>query len=96
MRVLPIAAALILAACARDRQVVRPPAPPPAPVLIEVPVPTYVGIPDALLTRCSWRKSAPLEVMPAVASERKRCLEIYEADREAIRKVRGKPVPVEK
>ena len=92
---LTVTLTMALAACARDREVVRP-MPPPAPTVVEVPVPTYVGIPDALLTRCTWRKSAPLEVMPAVASERKRCLEQYEADREAIRKVRGKPVPVEK
>lgn len=81
-------AALLLAACAKDN--VRPP---PAPRVVEVPVPTYVPVPDSLLAQCHWRRTAPLEVMPAVASERKRCLELYEADREAIRKITGKPVP---
>lgn len=92
---LTITLTMAMAACSRDREVVRP-MPPPAPTVVEVPVPTYVGIPDSLLTPCTWRKSAPLEVMPAVARERRRCLELYEADREAIRKVRGKPVPSEK
>lgn len=80
---------LLLAACARDA--VRP-ADPPLPLLVEVPVPHYVPIPDFLLRPCTWRRTAPLEVLPAVARERRSCLEQYEADREAIRKVRGGPV----
>lgn len=87
-----VVAALLLAACGRNRPEMRPD-PPPAPVIVEVPVAHYVPVPDDLLARCSWRKTAPLEVMPAVARERKRCLELYEADREAIRKIRGKPAP---
>lgn len=80
---------MVLVGCARDD--VRP-IPPPPPVIVEVPVQVYVPIPDALLRPCAWRRSAPLEVIPQVARERRRCLEQYEADRDAIRKVRGRPV----
>lgn len=67
--------------------------PPPAPEVIRVPVPTYVPIDAELTARCQWRKSAPLEVMPSVARERKKCLQFYEANLGAIERVQGKPVP---
>ena len=40
-----------------------------------------------------WRAEAPLEVMPSVARERKKCLEFYEANIGAISNAQGKPVP---
>ena len=85
-----VAILITIVGCGRD---VRPDLPPPAPEIVEVVVPHYVPIPDSLLSPCRWRRSAPLEVIPQVARERRKCLEQYEADREAIRRVRGGPVP---
>lgn len=82
---------LVLSGCRGARDEVKPNTDRP-PLIVEVPVPHYVQIPDTLLRDCLWRRSAPLEAMPAVARERRKCLEVYEADREAIRKVRGGPV----
>ena len=84
---------LTLAGCAKDKAV-RPDAPrAPAPVVVEVQVPTYVPIADELLARCAWRVTAPLEEIPSAARERKKCLQFYEANLDAIGTVRGKPVP---
>lgn len=69
-------------------------APAVSPDLVEVPVATFVPISEELTARCRWRDTAPLEEMPAVANERKRCLRFYEANLGAISKIQGKPVPV--
>ena len=82
---------LILAGCGRDN--LKPDDVPPAPQLVEVPVPTFVPIDPELTARCQWRDTAPLQEMPAVASERKKCLRFYEANLGAISKIQGKPVP---
>lgn len=91
MRYAIAAACLALAACGPT----KPDRPPLPPEVVEVPVQTYVPVPDEYLQPCRWRKTAPLEAMPQVAAERKKCLLDYEADREAIRKIRGKSVPTE-
>lgn len=89
MRVLLIASVLVLGACQS-----APPRPnPPAPAVIKVPVATYVPIDAALTKRCSWvREDRPSAVFD-VSNGRKRCLERYEAQFEAIEQVQGKPVP---
>lgn len=86
-----VAVVLSVAITACTRQAVKPNAPPPA--IVEVPVPTYVPVDDGLLERCQWRKTAPLEQMPSVARERKACLETYETNLDAIKTIRGRPVP---
>lgn len=66
---------------------------PPAPMVVEVPVTRYVPVPDNLLQPCRWvRDALPSQVFD-VAAGRRRCLEIYESDREAIRSIRGGPTP---
>lgn len=91
MRALIWLPSLILAACAR--QATKPEIPTTPDSIVEVPVQVYVPIDDGLLARCQWRASAPLEVMPSVARERKKCLQQYEGQLDAIERVRGKPVP---
>ena len=86
MRLLTIIAVLLLAAC----KTAPKSQPVPVPEVVQVPVETYVPIPDELLAPCQWRKSAPPSQVFEVARERKACLERYEADREAIRRIRGK------
>ena len=86
MRILTIAAVMLLAACKTVPESTRV----PPPQIVEVPVETFVPIPDTLLAPCQWRKSAPPSQVFEVARERKACLERYEADREAIRRIRGK------
>ncbi len=80
---------LLLAAC--TRQLIQPET--PVPAIVEVPVPTYVPIDPELTARCEWRETAPLEVIPSVARERKKCLQQYEGQFDAIKRVQGKPVP---
>lgn len=80
-----------LAGCARGGLIPDPV--PPVPAIVEVPVQVFVPIAPELTARCRWRETAPLEVMPEVAAERKRCLRFYEANIGAISKVQGKPVP---
>lgn len=89
MRMLLIAAVLVLGACQS-----APPKPnPPAQAVIQVPVATYVPIDAALTKRCSWARSAkPSQVFP-VANGRLRCLDQYEAQFDAIDKIQGSPVP---
>lgn len=88
-------AALLLSALvtACTRQGVKPDAPADPPTVVEVPVPTYVPIEEELTARCEWVDSAPLEVMPSVTRGRKKCLQQYEGQFDAIRKVQGRPVP---
>ena len=90
-KLLLFALAVLLVACGTDRDLSR--GIPPAPEVVQVPVPTFVPIDKRLTARCTWRKSAPLEVMPSVARERKKCLEQYEGQLDGIEKVQGKPVP---
>ena len=88
-------AALLLSALvtACTRNTTRPDAPPEPPTVVEVPVATYVPIDSDLTARCKWRDNAPLEVMPSVARERKKCLIQYEGQFDAIERVQGRPVP---
>lgn len=87
--------ALLLSALvtACTRQATKPDAPADPPTVVEVPVPTYVPIDDELTARCDWVSEAPLEIMPSVARGRKKCLQQYEGQFDAIRKVQGGPVP---
>lgn len=66
---------------------------PPPPRVIEVPVSRYVEVPDEYLRTCRWVKDAPPSQVFEVSAGRRRCLEVYESDREAIRAIRGTPVP---
>lgn len=84
------AAFAVLTGCGRGA---RGDAPSPVPLVVEVPVPTFVPIDAELTALCKWRESAPLEEMPVVASERKRCLKFYEANIGAISRIQGRPVP---
>ncbi len=89
MRHLMIASSLLLAACSGQQSKVNP----PAAMVVEVPVATYVPIDAALTRRCSWaRDGQPSEVF-AVSNGRKRCLLQYEAQLDVIEKVQAKPVP---
>ena len=82
---------LFLVAC--GRQGIKSDLPVTAGGIVEVPVEVYVPIDPSLTAKCSWRAEAPLEVMPSVARERKKCLEFYEANIGAISNAQGKPVP---
>ncbi len=89
MRILLIVSVLALSGC----QSSLPKPNPPAPALIKVPVATYVPIDAALTKRCSWvRDGKPSDVFD-VSNGRKRCLERYEAQFDAIEQVQGKPAP---
>ncbi|MFC9424000.1 hypothetical protein ACFTRB_20565 [Bacillus velezensis] len=70
------------------------PNPPPAAV-ITVPVATYVPIDAQLRKRCRWVKEAAPSAVFEVSNGRKRCLDQYEAQFDAIDQVQGKPVPGE-
>lgn len=83
---------LILAAC--GRHFTKPEIPLTPAGIVEVPVEVFVPISEELTSRCQWRENAPLEVMPSVARERKKCLQFYEANLDAISRVQGKPSPV--
>lgn len=89
MRILLIAAVLVLGACQS-----APPKPnPPAPAIIKVPVATYVPIDAALTKRCSWARDGKPSAVFDVSNGRKRCLERYEAQFDVIEHVQGNPVP---
>lgn len=89
MRFLLIVSVLMLGACQS-----APPKPnPPAPDLIEVPVATYVPIDAALTKRCSWVRAGKPSAVFEVTNGRKRCLDQYEAQFDAIEQVEGKPAP---
>lgn len=87
MRILLIAVALMLTAC----QSAQPKPNPPAPDIIEVPVATYVPIDGALTKRCSWIRAGKPSAVFEVSNGRKRCLDQYEAQLDAIGQVQGKP-----
>jgi hypothetical protein len=91
MRALLWIPSLFLVAC--SRQAVKPDSPAPVPAIVEVPVPTFVPISDELTARCEWVDSAPLQVIPSVARGRKKCLQQYEGQLDAIKRVQGRPVP---
>ena len=89
MRMLLIAAALMLGACQS-----APPKPStPAPDVIEVAVATYVPIDAALTKRCSWVRAGKPSAVFEVSNGRKRCLDLYEAQFEAIEQIQGSPIP---
>lgn len=93
MKSMLYAAVLIaIVGCGRDVRT-EPPDLPPPPTIVEVPVPYYVPVPDELVAPCQWIASAPQEVIHSVARGRKKCLEVYEANIEGIRQIRGQPVP---
>lgn len=89
MRILLIAAVLVLSACQS-----APPKPnPPPPTVIKVPVAIYVPIDAALTKRCSWIRAGKPSAVFEVSNGRKRCLDQYEAQFDTIEQVQGKPVP---
>jgi len=89
MRLLLIAFVLALSACARPAVKSNP----PAPVLLRVPVATYVPIDAALIKRCAWVRDASPSAVFEVSNGRKRCLLQYEAQLDAVGAVQGKPAP---
>ena len=91
MRALLWLPSILLAAC--GRQIIKPDIPTTPAGIVEVPVQVFVPIDPDLTAKCEWRESAPLEVMPSVARERKKCLQQYEGQLDAIRRVQGRPVP---
>lgn len=91
MRALLWLPSILLAAC--GRQAIKPDIPTTPAGIVEVPVQVFVPIDPDLTEKCEWRETAPLEVMPSVARERKKCLQFYEANLDAIQRVQGKPVP---
>lgn len=89
MRLIPIAAALALAAC----QAAQPKPNAPAPQVVRIPVATFVPIDSELTKRCSWARVGKPSAVFEVSNGRKRCLDAYEAQFDAIEQVQGKPVP---
>ncbi len=87
MRILLIAAVLALGAC----QLAPPKSNPPAPAVIKIPVAIYVPIDASLTKRCSWVREGKPSAVFDVSNGRKRCLERYEAQFDAIEQVQGKP-----
>lgn len=84
-----IAAVLVLAGCQSTPQKNNP----PAPVVMEVPVATFVPIDGALTRRCQWAKDGKPSAVFSVANSRKRCLLQYEAQFDVIEQVQGRPAP---
>lgn len=89
MRLIALAAAFCLASC----QSSTPKPNPPAPAVIRVPVATFVPIDAALTKRCSWARAGKPSAVFEVSNGRKRCLDQYEAQFDAIEQVQGKPIP---
>lgn len=89
MRALLIVAAALLAACQLAPAKINA----PAPVLVQIPVATYVPIDAALTKRCTWMRGGKPSAVFEVSNGRKRCLELYEAQFDAIEQVQAKPVP---
>lgn len=77
----------LLVGCGRD---VKPdPHIPPPPEIVEVPVPHYVPVPGELTAKCNWIRNAPLQDILPVTRGRRHCLEVYEANIDAIRRIQG-------
>ncbi len=89
MRAIVFAIVMLLAAC--QAAPIKPNL--PAPAVIKVPVATYVPIDAALTKRCSWARAGKPSAVFDVSNGRKRCLDQYEAQFDAIDQVQGKPVP---
>ncbi len=89
MRMLMIAVAAMLAGCGTAPAKKNP----PAPDVIKVPMATYVPIDAALTKRCHWVRAGKPSAVFSVSNGRKRCLDQYEAQFDAIEQVQGKPVP---
>ncbi|HEL5025716.1 TPA: hypothetical protein UOA81_000885 [Stenotrophomonas maltophilia] len=89
MRMLLIAAVLALTACGTtpDKRNLPPPS------VIRVPVATYVPIDAALTKRCKWARAGKPSAVFEVSNGRKRCLDQYEAQFDAIEQVQGRPMP---
>lgn len=82
---------LVLAAvvgCAPER-----PDPPPEVRIVEVPVEVYVPIDEKYTRPCTWIREGAIADIFEVTAGRKHCLEVYEADRETVRKIEGTPKP---
>ncbi|UQY89263.1 hypothetical protein LQE85_08715 [Stenotrophomonas rhizophila] len=89
MRMSIVAAVVLLTGCGVPPVKTNP----PAPVILKVPVATYVPIDAALTKRCSWARAGQPSAVFEVSNGRKRCLDQYEAQFDAIDKVQAKPVP---
>lgn len=88
MRAFACLALLALSACASV-----PPA--GAPQIIRVPVRVFVPVPEERTAFCPWERDSPPSEVFARAAERRLCLERYEGQFRAIRKIQGGPVPDE-
>lgn len=86
MRLLILALVLVLTGCPDQ---VRPD---PPPTIVEVERKVYVPIPEEYTRPCPIAKG-PLSEMPRVARERRTALEGCNADKAAIQKIQGTPVP---
>lgn len=93
-KVVALSVALFLIACSAKEKKVQPP--PPLPEIIEVPVPYYVKVPEELTAFCKWVESDLPSKVFLVSEGRKACLQKYENQFRAIRKIQGTPVPNEK
>lgn len=83
-----LAIAAMLTACQSNKPlVVKQPG-----KIIEVPVKVYVPIPDNLTAPCPIADGKVADVLE-VARKRRASLEACNADKSAIRKIQGKPVP---
>jgi len=89
MRMLLIAAVLAVTACGTTPDKSNP----LPPSVIRVPVATYVPIDTALTKRCEWARAGKPSAVFEVSNGRKRCLDQYEAQFDAIEQVQGSPIP---
>ena len=87
MRTIVVVTAALLAAC----QGVPARSNAPARSVIKVPVATYVPIDASMTKRCSWVRAGKPSAVFEVSNGRKRCLDQYEAQFDAINQVQGKP-----
>lgn len=85
--------ATIAAGCSTARGTTKPTG--PAPDIVQVPVLVYVPVNSALTDLLPIAKGGLAEC-PAVARKRKEQLETCNADRAAVAKLQGKPVPESK
>lgn len=89
LHVIALASVLVLAGCGKA---VKPCVPAP-PIIVEVPVRTFVPLDPKLTTRCKWTKEAPPSEVFSVSRGRKTCLEQYEGQFGAIEAVQGGTAP---